>query len=188
MTTTMKTFLIVNRITAQSGLFLATSEDDAVAAMIRDAGYRDAQHEAEVLDASVEKLRDELRVTEVDVPAAIEADRESVDCDDDVLVDADAVARTHAALAACAASRAALAAADAACTTSHAAYTAACVAAYDADAACVASHAAYTAAADAYAASRAAYDAAAYDAARTYADLAAADAAAARTYADLAAA
>ena len=95
MTTNMKTFLIVNRITAQSGLFLATSEDDAVAAMIRDAGYRDAQHEAEVLDASVEKLRDELRVTEVDVPAAIEADRESVDCDDDVLVDADAGDASH---------------------------------------------------------------------------------------------
>jgi len=103
MTTTMKTFLIVNRITAQSGLFLATSEDDAVAAMIRDAGYRDAQHEAEVLDASVEKLRDELRVTEVDVPAAmealaaamVEADRESVDCDDDVLVDADAGDASH---------------------------------------------------------------------------------------------
>ena len=104
MTTNMKTFLIVNRITCSVlGLYEAASEGDAVAAMIRDAGYRDAQHEAEVLDASVEKLRDELRVTEVDGPAAVdalaasmvEADRESGDCTDDVRDDADAGDASH---------------------------------------------------------------------------------------------
>lgn len=72
--TTTKTFLITNRITCTvPGIYTGATEDDAVLAMIRDAGYRDAQHEAEVLDSTVEKLRDELVVTEVDVPAAITA-------------------------------------------------------------------------------------------------------------------
>jgi hypothetical protein len=88
MTTTMKTFLIIARASGQDmGLFEATSEDDAVNQMIRAAGYRDAEHEAEVLQSTPSKLRDELRVMEVDVPAAIdalaaamvEADRESGD-------------------------------------------------------------------------------------------------------------
>lgn len=70
----MTTYLITNRIACTIlGIFEAASEDDAVAAMIRDAGYRDAVHEAEVLESTVEKLRDELVVTEVDVPAAITA-------------------------------------------------------------------------------------------------------------------
>ena len=74
MTTTTKTYLITNRIACTIlGFFEAASEDDAVLAMIRDAGYRDAAHEAEVLDSTVEKLRDELVVTEEDVPAAITA-------------------------------------------------------------------------------------------------------------------
>lgn len=100
----MTTYLIVNRITC-SVLFLdeAASEDAAVEAYARFAGYRDCAHEAEVLDSTVEKLRDELRITEVDVPAAIEAlaaamveaDRDSGDCDDDVLVDADAGDAAH---------------------------------------------------------------------------------------------
>jgi hypothetical protein len=104
MTTTTKTYLITNRITCSVlGLYEAATEDEAVLAMIRDAGYRDAEDEAEVLDASVEKLRDELRVTEVDVPAAIatlavvmvKADRESGDCIDDVRADADAGDTSH---------------------------------------------------------------------------------------------
>jgi hypothetical protein len=101
--TTTKTFLIINRITASSlGLCLATSEDDAVAKMIRAAGYRDAEHEAEVLQSTPSKLRDELRVMEVDVPEAaaklaaamVEADRESGDCDD-VLTDDTATGSGH---------------------------------------------------------------------------------------------
>jgi hypothetical protein len=101
--TTTKTFLIINRITvANLGLFLATSEDDAVAKMIRDAGYRDAEHEAEVLQSTPSRLRDELRVTEIDVPEAaaklaaamVEYDRECADCAD-VSEDADAADCDH---------------------------------------------------------------------------------------------
>jgi hypothetical protein len=100
MTTTMKTFLIINRITvANLGLFEAATEDDAVLAMIRDAGYRDAQDEAEVLQSTPEALRDELSVFPVDVPAIVAKladamvtqDRESHDCAD-VRDNADAVA------------------------------------------------------------------------------------------------
>jgi hypothetical protein len=103
MTTTTKTFLIVNRITCQNlGFFLAATADDAVIAMICEAGYHGAEHEAEVLQSSVEKLRDELRVTEVDVPEAaaklaaamVVADRESGDCDD-VLADDTATGSGH---------------------------------------------------------------------------------------------
>jgi hypothetical protein len=94
--TTTKTFLITNRIACTIlGFFEAASEDDAVLAMIRDAGYRDAQHEAEVLDSTVEKLRDELVVTEVNLAATVKeiaeamvaADRESGDVEPEVLDD-----------------------------------------------------------------------------------------------------
>ena len=72
MTTTTKTFLIIARASGQNmGLFEAATEDDAVLAMIRAAGYRDAAHEAEVLQSTPEKLRAELSVFEIDVPAIV---------------------------------------------------------------------------------------------------------------------
>jgi hypothetical protein len=89
MTSTTKTFLIIARASGQNlGLFTAATEDDAVNQMIRRAGYRDAQDEAEVLQSTPEKLRAELSVFEIDVPAIIatladamvEQDRESPDC------------------------------------------------------------------------------------------------------------
>ena len=98
MTTTTKTFLIIARASGQNmGLFEAATEDDAVLAMIRAAGYRDAAHEAEVLQSTPEKLRAELSVFEIDVPAIVakladamvEQDRSSTDCAD-VRDDADA--------------------------------------------------------------------------------------------------
>ncbi len=95
----MTTYLITNRIACTIlGLFEAASEDDAVAAMIRDAGYRDAVHEAEALESTVEKLRDELVVTEVDVPAAITALAAAMvdnDRNTDVLDDVDAGSSDH---------------------------------------------------------------------------------------------
>jgi len=103
MTKPMKTFLLGNRIACTSlGLYEAASEDDAVAAMIRDAGYRDADHEAEVLNSTVEKLRDELTIDEVDLAAAIKTiaaamvdyDRDSSDSDA-VRDDADAGDASH---------------------------------------------------------------------------------------------
>lgn len=87
--TTTKTFLIIARASGQNlGIFEARTEDDAVATMIRRAGYRDAQHEAEVLQSAPAALRAELSVFEIDVPAIIakladamvEQDRESPDC------------------------------------------------------------------------------------------------------------
>jgi Arc/MetJ family transcription regulator len=100
MTSTTKTFLIIARASGGNmGLFEATSEDDAVEQMIRAAGYRDAQDEAEVLQSTPEKLRAELSVFPVDVPAIVAKladamvtqDRESHDCAD-VRDNADAVA------------------------------------------------------------------------------------------------
>ena len=91
MTTTTTTFLIIARASGQNmGFFEAATEDEAVLAMVRGAGYRDARDEAEVLQSTPEALRAELSVFEIDVPAAIkalaaamvEADRESTDCAD----------------------------------------------------------------------------------------------------------
>lgn len=68
----MPTYMITNRIACLVlGPYDAPTPDEAVEAMIRDAGYRDAAHEALVLETSVGKLRDELRVEEIDVPARI---------------------------------------------------------------------------------------------------------------------
>lgn len=93
--TTTKTFLICSRDAGVLGLYEAASEAAAHDVLARDAGYRDCAHEAEVLSKSVEYLRADLTITEVDVPAAIEAlaaamvaaDRESGDVEPEVLDD-----------------------------------------------------------------------------------------------------
>jgi hypothetical protein len=87
----MPTYMITNRIAGLVlGPFDAPTPDEAVEAMIRDAGYRDARLEALVLETSVDKLRDELRVEEIDVPARIaDVARSMVEYDrEDVLFDA----------------------------------------------------------------------------------------------------
>jgi hypothetical protein len=106
--TTMKTYLICSRDAGVLGLYEAASEDGAHDVLARDAGYRDAEHEAEVLSKSVEYLRADLTIAEVDVPAAIEAlahemvaaDRESGDYNlgdgtHDVRLDPDAGDASH---------------------------------------------------------------------------------------------
>jgi hypothetical protein len=94
----MPTYMIANRIAGLVlGPFDAPTPDEAVEAMIRDAGYRDAAHEALVLETSVDKLRDELRVEEIDVPARIaDIARSMVEYDrEDVLFDAAADTADH---------------------------------------------------------------------------------------------
>ena len=103
MTTTMKTFLIVQGVDAHVrlaghlfGLFEAASEADAHEALARGFGYRDCAEMAEALESTVERLRSELAITEVDVPAAVAAvakamvtaDREAGDVEPEVLDDA----------------------------------------------------------------------------------------------------
>ena len=92
---TTKTFLICSRDAGVLGLYEAASEAAAHDVLARDAGYRDCAHEAEVLSKSVEYLRADLTITEVDVPAAVDAlaaamvaaDRESGDVEPEVLDD-----------------------------------------------------------------------------------------------------
>ena len=102
MTTTMKTFLIVQGVDAHVrlaghlfGLFEAANEADAHEALARGFGYRDCAEMAEALESTVEYLRAELTITEVDLTATVKeiaeamvaADRESGDVESEVLDD-----------------------------------------------------------------------------------------------------
>lgn len=99
---TMKTFLICSRDAGVLGLYEAASEADAHDVFARAAGYRNCADEAAVLSTTVERLRADLTITEVDLAATVEAlaaamvamDRESSDCDD-VRDDADAGDASH---------------------------------------------------------------------------------------------
>lgn len=103
MTNTSKAFLISCCNAGVLGIYYAATADDAVTVMDRDAGYRDSHHAAEVLETTVEALRANLTITEVDVPAAVaEVAKALVDCDrgtfeddDGVLTDAGAVDASH---------------------------------------------------------------------------------------------
>jgi hypothetical protein len=83
----MTTYSISNRSSGfDLGIYNGSTADDAVNAMYMDAGYRDAQHAADVLETTVETLRSELVVTEVDVTitalaaSMVVLDRDSGDC------------------------------------------------------------------------------------------------------------
>ena len=101
--TITKTFLIVQGVEIHRirlaghlfGLFEAASEADAHEALARDFGYRDCAEMAEALESTVERLRSELTITEVNLAAAVTeiaeamvaADRESGDVEPEVLDD-----------------------------------------------------------------------------------------------------